>query len=96
MGPTGVGKSTVRLFLIHIRFLFCFSWLAQFIETATGQDGQTIGHGLRSFTDTIRTVRVTHPMDGKPVILVDTPGFGDTAKSDTKILAMIADWLVRV
>jgi predicted GTPase len=35
-------------------------------------------------------------MDGKPVILVDTPGFGDTAKSDTEILAMIADWLVRV
>ncbi|KIM78703.1 hypothetical protein PILCRDRAFT_824143 [Piloderma croceum F 1598] len=67
-----------------------------FIETATGQDGHTIGHGLRSFTDTIRTVRVTHPMDGKPVVLVDTPGFGDTSKSDTEILAMIAEWLVKV
>jgi hypothetical protein len=68
----------------------------QFIKTATGQGGQTIGHGLRSFTDTIRSVRVPHPVDGKPVVLVDTPDFGDTTKSDIEILAMIAEWLVKV
>jgi hypothetical protein len=43
----------------------------------------------------IRTVRVTHPTDDKPVVLVDTPGFGDTSKSDTEILGMIADWIVK-
>jgi len=68
----------------------------QFIETATRQDGRIIGHGLRSFTSDIRTYRVTHPTDGKPVVFVDIPGFGDTSKSETEILSMIADWFVKV
>ncbi|KIM82899.1 hypothetical protein PILCRDRAFT_820193 [Piloderma croceum F 1598] len=66
-----------------------------FIDRATRQDGGTIGHGLRSFTNDIRIVRVNHPTDGRPVVLVDTPGFDDTYKSDTDILAMIAAWLVK-
>jgi predicted GTPase len=55
----------------------------------------TVGHGLESYTTEIRTVRYSHPIDGRPVAFVDTPGFGDTYKSDTEILAMVAEWLVK-
>jgi len=67
---------------------------AQFIECATHQDGRTVGHKLRSFTEDIRTVRILHPADGHPVLFVDTPGFDDTFKSDIEILSLIADFLV--
>lgn len=32
-------------------------------------------------------------LDGQPVILIDTPGFGDTNKSDSDILKFIAAFL---
>jgi len=32
-------------------------------------------------------------IDGRPVILIDTPGFDDTNKSDTDILKLIAAFL---
>ena len=67
----------------------------KFINYATGQDGQNIGHKLRTFTTDIRTVRVDHPILGS-VVFVDTPGFDDTFKSDVEILTTIADWLVKV
>ena len=92
MGPTGAGKSTVRS---PTSFDTSILITPQFIEMATGQDGQTVGHGLQSRTAVIRTVRVTHPETSRPIVFVDTPGFDDTYKSDTEILSMIADWLVR-
>jgi len=66
-----------------------------FIESATGQTGKTVGHGWQSCTAEIRSVRVTHPTNGHPVIFVDTPGFDDTFKTDTEILSMISVWLVK-
>lgn len=36
---------------------------------------------------------VPFAIDGRPVILIDTPGFDDTTKSDTDILKMIAGFL---
>jgi len=66
-----------------------------FIDIATGQDGHTVGHGLESETSDIRAVRVKHPTTGDPVILVDTPGFDDSFKSDVEILTTIAEWLVK-
>jgi len=66
-----------------------------FIDCAARQDGQTIGHKLRSFTSDIRTVRIDHSTLGS-VVFVDTPGFDDTTKSDVEILTMIANWLVKV
>jgi hypothetical protein len=44
-----------------------------------------------------RTARVQlgdeFTLDGRPVILIDTPGFDDTNKSDTDILKLIAAFL---
>ena len=34
-------------------------------------------------------------VDGRKVVLVDTPGFNDTEMSDTKVLRMIAAFLER-
>jgi hypothetical protein len=48
---------------------------------------------MKSYTSDIRQVRVNHPTTGKPVILVDTPGFNDTHKSDGDILAKITEGL---
>ena len=48
--------------------------------------------GLRSCTE---AVAATEPfdLDGRKVVLVDTPGFDDTTKSDSDILKLIADFL---
>jgi len=32
-------------------------------------------------------------LDGRRVVLIDTPGFDDTMKSDTEVLRMIGDFL---
>lgn len=67
----------------------------QFIDYATKQVNQTAGHGLMSCTSEIGSALYNHPRDGQPVTLVDTPGFDDTYKSDTEILSLIAEWLVK-
>ncbi|KAG1747167.1 uncharacterized protein EDB91DRAFT_72861 [Suillus paluster] len=48
--------------------------------------------GLESCTN---EVQMSQPfrLDGKRVVLVDTPGFDDTTKSDTDVLKMIAAYL---
>jgi hypothetical protein len=66
-----------------------------FIDCATSQGGKNVGHSWKSETSQVRSVSVSHPTDRQPVVFVDTPGFDDTFKSDTEILSMIADWLVK-
>jgi hypothetical protein len=40
---------------------------------------------------------VPHPIAGYPVVFVDIPGFDDTSyRSDTEVLSMTADWLVKM
>ena len=51
-----------------------------------------MSHGLRSGTDQIESSR-PFVLDGKVVILVDTPGFDDTTKSDSDVLKIIHDFL---
>jgi GTPase Era involved in 16S rRNA processing len=51
---------------------------------------------MKSHTSDIRAVRVVHPSGSGAVVFVDTPGFDDTYKSDTEILCIIADWLVKM
>ena len=46
-----------------------------------------VGHDLESCTAEVSMVRIDD------VVLVDTPGFDDTNKTDREILIMIADWL---
>jgi len=64
------------------------------IDTLTSQPGRRSGSALASCTKQIQAVRVyEHPKYANRLVLVDTPGFDDTEKSDVEILQMISDWL---
>jgi predicted GTPase len=41
----------------------------------------------------VNVVRVRVPDEDLEIVLVDTPGFDDTHKSDYEILKLIKDWL---
>jgi len=66
---------------------FPLAWprFAQFINLLSGAN-------LGSHTS---TVQVTDPfdLDGRHVTLIDTPGFGDTTRSDIDVLKEIAAFL---
>ena len=47
---------------------------------------------LASCTDQVQLAD-EFTLDGRRVVLIDTPGFDDTTKSDTEVLRMIADFL---
>ncbi|KAF5359402.1 hypothetical protein D9756_003396 [Leucocoprinus leucothites] len=67
-----------------------------FIDLLTGQYGARSGDTLASVTVGIEAVRVLHhPLYGNRVVLVDTPGFDDTTRTDMEILAMVSEWLVK-
>ena len=63
----------------------------QFINLASGSSLR-VGTNLESCTDEVNTVD-PFPLDGRPVVLIDTPGFDDSSKSDTEILKSIAAYL---
>ncbi|KAF8557847.1 hypothetical protein OG21DRAFT_1406224 [Imleria badia] len=64
-----------------------------FIRAASGRDTQGVGHTLKSFTSQVLAIRFWDQESRRHVVLVDTPGFDDTFKSDLEILDMISDWL---
>jgi len=52
------------------------------------------GTQLKSVTQKVRSVKVHNPARGdNSLVLVDTPGFDDTTRTDMEILRMISDWL---
>ncbi|TFK29014.1 hypothetical protein FA15DRAFT_583185 [Coprinopsis marcescibilis] len=63
-----------------------------FINTISNSSLQTSA-GLRSCTDSVHE-SPPFQLDGRNVVLIDTPGFDDTSKSDTEILELIAQFLV--
>ena len=68
------------------------SWrLTQFINLASGSTLE-VGRGLKSCTNTVQMAEAVN-IDGRRVVLIDTPGFNDTTKSDTEILRTIIAFL---
>ncbi|KAF9442974.1 hypothetical protein P691DRAFT_779134 [Macrolepiota fuliginosa MF-IS2] len=63
------------------------------IDLLSGQRGRRAGDTLKSCTAQIQATRVRHPRYKDRIVLVDTPGFDDTTKSDMEILALISEWL---
>ena len=61
------------------------------------KDAVTVGHDLNSCTAQLTPVFWPIPepahLQGKRLVLVDTPGFDDTYTSDSEILRRIAIWL---
>jgi len=65
-----------------------------FIECVTGIRNLFAGHRLESQTQVVQAVRISdHPRYDGEIVLVDTPGFGDTNLSDVHVLTMISKWL---
>ncbi|KAG2147594.1 P-loop containing nucleoside triphosphate hydrolase protein [Suillus clintonianus] len=62
-----------------------------FINEASGTDF-AVGKGLESCTNEVQATK-PFKLNGREVTLIDTPGFDDTSRSDTDILAMIGAYL---
>jgi GTPase SAR1 family protein len=62
-----------------------------FINESSGSDF-AIGRGLESCTSEVQATK-PFKLNGREVTLIDTPGFDDTSRSDTDILAMIGAYL---
>ncbi|KAF9115033.1 hypothetical protein BGX27_009151 [Mortierella sp. AM989] len=60
------------------------------IREISGQDAK-VGHNLESCTQKIQEVRCQ--IAGQSVVLLDTPGFDDTNRSDTEVLEGVAEFL---
>ncbi|PSR73053.1 hypothetical protein PHLCEN_2v11075 [Hermanssonia centrifuga] len=63
----------------------------QFVNLVSGSHLQ-VGEGLLSCTPSVQTSQ-TFALFGRRIMLIDTPGFDDTTKSDTEVLKMIASSL---
>ena len=63
----------------------------QFINKASDSH-LVVGKDLESCTAEVALANVFN-LDGRRVILIDTPGFDDTTQSDTDILKLIAAFL---
>jgi len=66
-----------------------------FVNRATESDVFLVGNGLRSCTTEIQ-VSSQFLVDGRPVILIDTPGFNDTVTDDADVLKSISAFLAMV
>jgi hypothetical protein len=78
---------------VNVRLLCKADFLfEQFMQIATRQNVDAVGHGLQSCTSAVRAVEVFHPITKEPLILVDTPGLDDT-KLDLEIMKMMTAWL---
>jgi hypothetical protein len=63
----------------------------QYINLVSGSDLR-VGKGLESCTNNVQ-MSIPFKLDGRSIILIDTPGFDDTTKSETDVLGMIAAYL---
>ncbi|KAG8701831.1 hypothetical protein FRC08_003880 [Ceratobasidium sp. 394] len=63
-----------------------------FANVASGGNDMTVGHGVKSCTQEVDKTDI-FMVDGRPVVLVDCPGFDDTLLSDAEILKRIAEFL---
>ncbi|GJJ78403.1 hypothetical protein EMPS_10762 [Entomortierella parvispora] len=63
------------------------------IKEISGQNVK-VGTSLKSCTQHIESVQCV--IDDKPVLILDTPGFDDTHRSDTEVLTEIADHLANL
>ena len=62
------------------------------MNRATDSEAFAVGSGLRSCTSEIQ-VSPRFLVDGRPVVLIDTPGFNDTVMEDADVLKNISAFL---
>jgi predicted GTPase len=72
-----------------------FQRVRQIIDTLTGQKTRA-AKSLKSCADGVSAHRVLdHEKYGNKLVLVDTPGFDATHKTDKQILEMISKWMTK-
>lgn len=93
IGATGAGKTSVCRTTLML-YLAPKYYFMQFINAASSSSLQ-VGHGLQSCTS---EVNFSEPffVNGRKVVLFDTPGFDDTNRSDVEILTEIAAFLTKL
>lgn len=64
---------------------------SSFINLASGSSLE-VGKGLQSCTNAVQMAEA-FDLDGRRVVLIDTPGFNDTTQSDTEVLRVIVAFL---
>ncbi|KAJ9610386.1 hypothetical protein H2200_005163 [Cladophialophora chaetospira] len=62
---------------------------SNFIRCATNSDRIKVGHNMQSCTEAVEQYEML--LDGRQVLLFDTPGFDDTYRLDAEILAELAE-----
>jgi len=66
---------------------------SHFVREVSGQEIQ-VGHNLNSCSQ--HTEEVCCDIAGQPVLILDTPGFDDTERSDFQVLTEVAESLARL
>ncbi|KAL8924264.1 MAG: hypothetical protein Q9172_002777 [Xanthocarpia lactea] len=84
MGPTGTGKSTFISKLATREMKIGHNLSSSLSKAPASNDG---GSGTEEVEE------VPCKVGDQYVILVDTPGFNDTNRTDTEILTALADWM---
>ncbi|GAB1311850.1 hypothetical protein MFIFM68171_02060 [Madurella fahalii] len=64
-----------------------------FINTATGQDVVKTSPGSQPCTQDPKAIEFR--LDDRTIVLIDTPGFDDSKRSDVRILEDIATWMAK-
>ena len=65
--------------------------ISQFINLVS-RANLNVGDGSRACTDTVQLADPFY-LDGRRVILIDTPGFDNTTQGETDVLNMVAVFL---
>ncbi|KAG8695725.1 hypothetical protein FRC09_008972 [Ceratobasidium sp. 395] len=89
--PNG-GQSLPNDVAIIVLFGATGAGKSTFANVASGKNDLAVGHGVRSCTQEVDKTNI-FTVDGRPVVLVDCPGFDDTHLSDAEILKRIAGFL---
>ncbi|EDR05774.1 uncharacterized protein LACBIDRAFT_294760 [Laccaria bicolor S238N-H82] len=69
---------------------------SSFINKLMGQSVAYVNDSVESCTQEVQAFVCLHP-DGseRKIVLIDTPGFNDSGRTDYEVLKIITDWLVK-
>lgn len=91
LAQRGLVKRLWVILDILLAYSLRYSFRLKFVNDASGGELR-VGHKQHACTQDVETSPVFQ-VDGRNVVLFDTPGFDDTHMSDTEVLQRIAGFL---
>jgi len=68
--------------------------MKKIIDTLTGEPGRRAAESYTSVTQDLTAFRILeHEQYESRIVLIDTPGFDDSSRTDAQILELIGAWL---